>query len=482
MKSWVIWERGAATPSRRFMGTASGLRDIRSTGGTAYPSRDNYEDVPRGVRRATYGGPIFAALGVGGGAVLALPLVDGTLSEIHLAGGFALFVGSFTGLIGTYLLLVMVVLAARIPALENSVGRLKVMRWHKNLAPWPIALIVIHVLSTTWGYAISAHRGYFHEFGDLVEKFPGMITATVAFGIIVVVGISSYYAVRRHIAHENWWLLHLLLYVSIVLAFAHELAVGPSFVAHPLVRWLWLGAWSLVGACVLVFRVGLPWWRSRRYRLRVHRVIHEVGGVTSLELTGKGLDRLKILGGQFCEWRFLTPRLFWQAHPLTVSARGDDFLRLTVANRGDFSGSLARLAVGTRVSFEGPYGVFTARVRERRLVALIAGGIGITAVRGLLPELGQDTRPTVILRVRSESDTPLVNEVRDLVASRDGVLHVVEGRREDVALADLVTLIGEIARRDIFVSGSAEFVAAMSVALRDAGVSQEVIHHEAYAL
>ncbi len=464
------------------MGTASGLRDVRSAGGSAYTAPTLGKDVPRGVRRATYGGPVLAAIGVGAGAVLALPLVDGTQNEIHLAGGFALFTGSITGLVGTYLLLVMVVLAARIPALENSVGRLRVMHWHKNLAPWPIALIVVHVLSTTWGYAISGHRGFFHEFANLVEKFPGMVTATVAFGIMLGIGILSYYGVRRHIAHENWWILHLLLYVSIVLAFAHELAIGPSFVAHPLVRGLWLAAWILAGICVLTFRVGMPWWRSRRYCLRVRKVIHEVGRVTSLELEGRHIDRMKLLGGQFCEWRFLTRDMFWQAHPLTVSAHGGDYLRLTVADLGDFSGSLSNIPIGTRVSFEGPYGVFTVYARQRRLAALVAGGIGITAVRALLPDLGQETSPVVILRVRSKGETPLIDEVRELVTKKGGTLHVVEGSRDEAALVDLVALIGDLDRRDIFVSGSSDFVNAMCGVLRDAGVSEGVIHHEAYAL
>ena len=42
--------------------------------------------------------------------------------------------------------------------------------------------------------------------------------------------------------------------------------------------------------------------------------------MVSVILTGRHLDRLPVSGGQFLLWRFLTPRLWWQAHPYSMSA------------------------------------------------------------------------------------------------------------------------------------------------------------------
>ena len=104
--------------------------------------------------------PLFfstvVAGGLGMGLVLGLPIVDGTLSELHLRGGLAMFIGSTTGMAGTYLALLMVVLASRAPILERVLGQVGVIHWHKRLAPWPIVLISAHAVFLTLAYAEAA--------------------------------------------------------------------------------------------------------------------------------------------------------------------------------------------------------------------------------------------------------------------------------------------------------------------------------------
>ena len=85
--------------------------------------------------------------------------------------------------------------------------------------------------------------------------------------------------------------------------------------------------------------------------------------------------------------------------PTTLSALPQPpYLRLTVKGVGDHSSALARLKPGTRVAIEGPYGVFTRHSQRRPRVLLIAGGIGVTAVRALLEDLPRGAKPVVVLR------------------------------------------------------------------------------------
>ncbi|MHB8189701.1 MAG: ferredoxin reductase family protein [Ferrimicrobium sp.] len=421
-------------------------------------------------------------IGIGMGVTLGLPLVDGTLSEIHIVGGLVLFLGSITGLVGTYLALVMVVLASRLPALERSVGHVRVIRWHRVLAPWPISLIIAHVVFTTLAYADSAHNGVVAEFGILVNTFPYMVTATVALAIMVIVGLISFKRIRSRIPREQWWLLHLLLYAAIVLSFAHEVVLGPSFVHHPLAQGFWIAVWLLAAVLIVIFRIAIPLSRSSRHRLRVVEVLPEGVGVVSIILSGRQLDRLSIEGGQFFEWRFLTRRLWWQAHPFTVSAIPQaPYVRMTVRDSGDFSAMLRTIPIGTRVAIEGPYGVFTKRSRRRRLAVIIAGGIGITAARALLEDLSDDTEPAVILRASKLEDLPLLDEVEHLVQSRKGVVHRLIGSRDLVDLACVSQIVPDLAQRDVFICGSEEFVAAMVGVATAAGVPSAALHHEAYS-
>ena len=471
-------------------------RTWQPTGGTLdspifYPqavaagSRLRTED-PRRLSRRPSAISFYAALvaaGVGMGLVLGLPLVDGTLSEIHLRGGLAMFLGSTTGLAGTYAALLMVVMASRAPALERTLGQDGVLRWHRRLAPWTIGLITAHAVLLTLAYAQAAHSGVWGEVGVLLRTFPNMVTATVALAIMVLIGLISIRQVRTRIPRERWWVLHLLMYVALALAFAHEVVLGPSFVRHPIAQYTWTLAWVAAALLVLTYRVGVPVYRSRRHQLRVAEVLREGPDVVSVILEGRSLDRLAIAGGQFCEWRFLTPRLWWQAHPFTVSALPQPpYLRLTVKGVGDFTRALADLAPGTRVAMEGPYGAFTVHAQRRRNAVLIAGGVGVTAVRSLLEDLPLKSRPVVVLRAASEAELVLADEVEELVRVRKGTTHRLVGNRDAVPMESIVRLIPDIAKRDVFVSGSTGFVRDAVAAVQRAGVPADALHQEVYAL
>ena len=94
------------------------------------------------------------------------------------------------------------------------------------------------------------------------------------------------------------------------------------------------------GVAVLVVygRVLIPVIRSARHQVRVHSVVEETPGVVSVYLTGRNLAALNVHGGQYLLWRFLTPDLWWRAHPYSVSSGPNgSFLRLTVREVGEHS-------------------------------------------------------------------------------------------------------------------------------------------------
>src|ERR1700735_830429 len=89
--------------------------------------------------------PVKAALvvtGIGLGVTTGLAITPETAGQFTAAGGAATFAGSLTGLVGTYLALVMVLLVSRIPFVERVLGHDGLLRWHRRLAPWPIWLLV----------------------------------------------------------------------------------------------------------------------------------------------------------------------------------------------------------------------------------------------------------------------------------------------------------------------------------------------------
>jgi len=421
---------------------------------------------------------------VGFGVTTALALTATSSHQLAVPGGVAMFLGNLTGLSGTYLALVMVLLVSRIPFVERVLGQDGLLAWHRRVAPWTISLIVAHVVLLTIGYAQAARTGTLHEIGTIVNTFPDMAIATAGFGIMVAVAVVSIHTIRRRMKRETWWALHLFMYLGLALAFAHEIVLGPSFVGHPLTQLIWSIAWAATAGLVLVYRVGLPIFRTLRHQLVIDEVRPESADVVSIILKGRHLEQLAVSGGQFFEWRFLARGLWWQAHPFSISSRPQPpHLRLTVRCVGDFTSALARLPVGTRVAIEGPYGAFTSHALRNRRVVLIAGGIGVTAVRSLLEDLPKGCRPVVVLRASDEGGLVLRDEIVDLVRYHGGQLHEVLGSREDVSIEHLAKLIGgDLRKRDTFVSGSEGFVTGVVEMLDRLGVPKEAVHAEVYAL
>ena len=312
-----------------------------------------------------------------------------------------------------------------------------------------------------------------------------MLAATVGGALLIAAGVTSYRLARRRMAYETWWAVHLYTYLALFLSFSHQVDTGASFVGHPLARAWWTALWAGTLALVVIARVGLPAWRSLRHRLTVVAVTPEGPDTFSVLLRGRRLDRLPVAGGQFLQWRFLRRGLWWQAHPYSLSAApGGRHLRITVKDLGDHSAALARLAPGTRVAIEGPYGAFTADRRNGDRVLLIGAGVGITPVRALLEELPQEADVVVVLRGSRPSELVLRDEVAEQVHRRGGRLHELVGPREHVRLDRdaLLGLVPDIARRDVYVCGPEPLQAALVAAAAGAGVPASHLHHESFAL
>ena len=424
-----------------------------------------------------------ALAGLGFGAVIAAVILGESRGSLAAPGGLFSAAGRLAGFAGTYLMLIMVVLIARLPWLESSVGQDRLVRWHRQLAPWSISLITAHVILITLGYAQAARTGAPHELWVLVTSYRDMLAAAVGFALLIMAGVSSYRHVRRRLRYETWWVIHLYLYLGLSMAFAHQIFTGVSFIGHPLVRALWIIIWAATAGMVLAFRVAQPAWRSLRHQLRVVEVRQEAPGVVSVVCQGRHLDRLAVSGGQFFHWHFLTKGMWWQGHPYSLSALPrPPYIRVTIKGLGDQSRAAASLRPGTRVAVEGPYGTFTSHALVREGVALFAAGVGITPVRALLEDLPAGVDVVVVVRASTPADLVHRDEVATLVRQRRGRLQEIVGSRHKVKLNARVvrSLVPDIAHRDVYICGPDGFSAEIAAAALQLGTDAEQIHTETF--
>lgn len=169
-------------------------------------------------------------------------------------------------------------------------------------------LMLTHVLVINVGYRDEADGGLLAQAWLLITTYPGMVLATAAVVLLVGVTVTSLRFARRRLRYEPWHLLHLYAYLGVGLAVPHQLWAGTEFATSPAARAYLTALYGVTAAVVVVFRLGLPAWRTLRHQLRVTHVVPEAPGAMSVYLHGRRLDRLPARAGQFFLWRFRAGR------------------------------------------------------------------------------------------------------------------------------------------------------------------------------
>ncbi|MCX5208230.1 ferredoxin reductase family protein [Kitasatospora sp. NBC_00240] len=423
---------------------------------------------------------VQAAIALGAAGVLAI-WWQGT-AGVSGAADWLTGAGRITGLLAGYAAPVLLLLMARIPLLEREVGADRLARWHAAGGRYLVGLVAVHVLTITWGYALTDGRGLVGEGVRLVFHYPEMIKAALATLIMFGTGLVSARAARRRMSYEVWYYLHLATYLAVALGFGHQLADGADLGGGPeRAAWyaLYLGTAALLGW----YRLAVPFLRDRRHRMRVAEVRPEGPGVVSLFVTGERLDQLGAEAGQFFRLQFQAPGLRWAANPYSLSAPPHPrYLRFTVKDLGGHSAAVARLKPGTRVHAEGPYGAFTAGQRRGRKVLLLGAGVGITPLRALFETL--PGRVTLVQRARRPQDVLFRDELAGVAATRGARAHELLGTRAEIG--DLGTalrrLVPDLAAHEVYLCGPPAFAEEAVRVLRTAGVRRSRIHVESFEL
>ncbi|MFC5216024.1 ferric reductase-like transmembrane domain-containing protein [Streptomyces coerulescens] len=433
--------------------------------------------------------PLVIALWAGAAAVLWLwwdntpSLADNTAKIIAA--------GRITGLLAGYLMALVVLQMARVPALERRVGSDRVARWHAMSGRYTVCLVIAHVFLIMWGYALQAGKtlgGIVQQTIDSVNTLPDMGKAAIGTGLLFFIAFISIGGIRRRIPYDTWYHVHLLTYAAVFLTFWHQITTGNEFAVEPTAKTFWYGLYGAVTAAVLWYRVITPIRLNLRHRMYVEAVIEETPGIVSVLIGGRKLHRMGAEAGQFFRWRFKAPGMRFSSHPYSLSAAPrPDMLRITVKAIGDHTSRLRDLKPGTKVWAEGPYGAMTAQRRSRGKVLLVAGGVGITPMRALFETLpGASGDITLLYRANSTQDLALWDELAKIADERGArLMYAVnspDGERPDISAERLQQKLPDIDKHDVFMCGPAGFAQSVYEALRDAGVPARRIHHESFEM
>ena len=176
---------------------------------------------------------------------------------------------------------------ARVPVLERAFGQDGLARKHRLVGFTSFNLMLAHILTVPWGMPPATCSP---SPGDVLEP-DRRLPRHAARGrrarlCLVMVVVTSIRPARRRLRYESWHLLHLYAYLGVGLALPHQLWTGQQFLGSTGRTVFWWTAWAAAAAAILVWRVGLPAYRTLRHGLRVTSVVREADGVVSVYLTG----------------------------------------------------------------------------------------------------------------------------------------------------------------------------------------------------
>lgn len=336
---------------------------------------------------------------------------------------------SGAGMLAFAIILVEFVLSGRFRSVSRRIGMDVTMRLHQLLARAALVLGLLHPY--LYASPFTPQRPWdatrAETLTDDLTALAGGVAAWVLLGALVALSIGRD---RIGYKHEAWRLGHGLGALLLAGLLLHHALEAGRYSQAPLLAGLWIALFSVALLTLVWIYLLSPALRRRRpWTVRSVRP----AGLRTWELTLEPDDHdgLRYEAGQFA-W-ISVGRSAWSLHenPFSIaSAPGEGpALRFVIKELGDFTRTLGRIRRGERAFVDGPYGHIVLTGRKEPGLMLIAGGVGVAPMLGLLRQLriDEDPRPATVVYGNRTADQIVAREELDAVAGRSGcaVVHVL---------------------------------------------------------
>jgi predicted ferric reductase len=300
------------------------------------------------------------------------------------------------------------VLSGRFRIVSGGIGIDTTMRFHQLMARWLTVLIVVHPF-----LYVTPLMDYPLPWDTTRRLTLGLSGASLTTGLIAWLGLMvmvllAIFREQRDTSYEAWRLSHGIAAVLVALLGAHHTIDAGRYSTHPALAAFWLCLIGLALFTLLWVYALKPAWQLRNpYEVRSVRQI--ALKTWELIVAPKQGATIAFSASQFVWLNVGHSPFSLYENPFSIasapSARNQ--LGFVVKEVGDFTRSLGRLTPGTIAYVDGPHGNLTLPGRTGSGIALIAGGVGMAPLLGILRQLrhDRDRRAIVVLygnRVREQ--------------------------------------------------------------------------------
>lgn len=311
------------------------------------------------------------------------------------------------GILAYSIMLAEFLLSGRFPVISRRIGPDVTMRFHQLFARTALALALVHPFLYQSPVAPERPWDVTRQL-TLTSDALSIASGIAAWVLLIVLFVMAMGRDQIGMRYESWRLLHGLGAALIAALLLHHVLEAGRHAADPAMAGLWVALFAIaVTSLAYVYLIKPILQRARPWRLAVARPVAE--RTWEVTLSPDGHDGLRYEAGQFAWINVGRSSFSVNENPFSISSApssGGD-LSFVIKELGDFTRSLGELTIGTRVYVDGAHGDLCIAGRSEPGVALIAGGVGLAPMLGILREmrLTGDTRDAVLVygnRVESQ--------------------------------------------------------------------------------
>ena len=317
------------------------------------------------------------------------------------------------GILAFSMILMEFVLSGRFKSISNGVGMDVTMRFHQIMARTALVFALLHPF--LYRGAPSGGQRPWDPTRQLTitTDFSDLSTGIAAFLILPCLVLLAIGRTRLDFKYETWRLMHGVGALLIAALLLHHTIHAGRYGSLPVMTSIWQAMTALaVGSLLYVYLV-VP-LRDKARAWRVTSVTRLTPKQWELTVTPNGHSGLEYKAGQFVWLNVGHSAFSLKENPFSISsapAAGPE-VSFIIKELGDFTRTIGQIAPGTVAYLDGPYGNLSVDGRDEPGVALIAGGVGIAPLIGILRQmrLTGDTRRVKII---------YGNRLEDQIACRD---------------------------------------------------------------
>jgi predicted ferric reductase len=336
---------------------------------------------------------------------------------------------SGTAMLAFAVILVEFVLSGRFQTVSARIGMDVTMRLHQLFARTALVLALIHPFLYRAPFNPQYPWDATRQLTLTMDPF-ALMTGVLAWLLLAVFVVLSIGRDQIPCKYETWRLMHGVGALIIAgLTLHHALAAG-RYSQDPLLVGVWLVLFVIAIASLAQVYVFAPLAQKRRPWI-VYSV--QLLGLKTWELTlmPEGHAGMQYKARQFTWLNVGHGPFSLHENPFSLSSApvSGPQVQFVIKELGDFTRTVGAIKQGTRAYLDGPYGNLVTAGRAEPGIALIAGGVGIAPLLGILRQLrhDRDRRPTTLVYGNRVQEQILYREELEELARDHGTktVHVL---------------------------------------------------------